>query len=153
MHTKNNKLYFGKYSSTTLAKKFGTPLYVYEADVIRQRYLELIKNMLYHKFHIHYACKANTNISILKLLLHLGAKIETVSRGEITSALKVGFKSKDILYTSSSVTEEEMVFVIKNNIKVNLDSLSQIELYGKLNPNGKERRVGKECRSRWSPYH
>src|SRR3989344_2730590 len=111
MHTKNNKLYFGKYSSTTLAKKFGTPLYVYEADVIRQRYL--------------------------KLILHLGAKIETVSRGEITSALKVGFKSKDILYTSSSVTEEEMVFVIKNNIKVNLDSLSQIELYGKLNPNGK----------------
>ncbi len=135
MYIKNNQLFLGKFSAKFLAKKFGTPLYVYEAETIRRNYLELIKNITYPKLHIHYACKANTNVIILKLLRYLGAKVETVSRGEIILALKAGFKSKDIVYTSTSVSRDEMLFVVKNKVKVNLDSLSQIELYGKINPN------------------
>lgn len=137
MHIKNNQLYLGKFSTKSLVEKFGTPLYVYEAETIKKRYLELIKNITYPKLHIHYACKANTNISILKLLKQLGSKIETVSKGEIILALKAGFKPEDILYTSTSVSKEEMLFIIKNKVRINLDSLSQIELYGKLNPNTK----------------
>src|SRR3989344_3933045 len=133
MKTKNNKLFLGKFSAESLSKKYGTPLYVYEAETIRKRYLELVKNIYYPKLEIYYACKQNTNISILKLLRKLGSKIETVSKGEILVALKAGFKPKDIIYTSTSISKEEMVFVVKNKIKVNLDSLSQIELYGKMN--------------------
>ncbi len=135
MHIKNNRLFLEKFSAEFLSKKFGTPLYVYEAETIRRNYLELKKNITYPRLEIYYACKQNTNISILKLLRNMGSKIETVSRGEITQAFKAGFKSEDIIYTSTSVTEEELAFVIKNKIKINLDSLFQIELYGKMNPN------------------
>lgn len=137
MKIKNNQLFLGKYSAQSLIKKFGTPLYVYESETIKNNYLKLIKNINYSKLHIHFACKANTNISVLKLLQELGSKIETVSKGEIVAAFKAGFNAEDIIYTSTSVSYDEMDFVIKNKIKVNLDSLSQIELYGKLNPNSK----------------
>jgi len=137
MQIKKGELFFSKFSAKTLAVKFKTPVYVYEAETIRQQYFKLVKNVSYKKLDIHYACKANTNVSILKLIRALGAKAETVSRGEIELALKAGFKPKDIIYTSTSVSREELSFVIKNNISVNLDSLSQIELYGKMNKGGK----------------
>lgn len=131
---KDNKIYFGKFSAKTLAKKFNTPIYIYEAETIRRQYLKLAENIPYKKLAIHYACKANTNVSILKLIRKLGAKLEAVSQGEIKLAFKAGFKPKDIIYTSTSVSRAELAFVIKNNISVNLDSLYQIELYGKMNP-------------------
>ena len=120
-----------------LVRKFGTPIYVYNFKTIRERYLDLVENIFYPKLRIHYAMKANSNIEILKLLRRLGAKVETVSGGEILLALKSGFRTKDILYTSTSVSKAEIVFVVKNKIQINLDSLSQIELYGKLNPGAK----------------
>lgn len=137
MYTKNNQLFLGKFSAQSLVKKFGSPLYVYETETIKLQYLKLIKNINYPKLDIHYACKANTNIQILRLLRKLDAKIETVSKGEIVLARKAGFRSEAIVYTSTSVTKEEMSFVVKNKIRINLDSLSQIELYGKMNPNTK----------------
>lgn len=137
MQIKQNKLFLGKLSAKSLVDKFGTPLYVYEAETITCNYLNLVKNITYPKLQIHYACKANTNISILKLLQKLGSKIETVSKGEISLALEAGFKPNDIIYTSTSVSKDEMIFVVKSKVQVNLDSLSQIELYGKINPNTK----------------
>jgi diaminopimelate decarboxylase len=137
MKIKNNKVYFGKTSAQNLAQKFGTPLYVYEAETIKERYLELVENITYEKLKIHFACKANTNKEVLVLLKKLGSNIETVSRGEIELALKAGFMPNQIIYTSTSVSKEEMAFVIKNKIYASLDSLDQIELYGKLNPGSK----------------
>ncbi len=133
MEVKGNKLCLGKFSAKALADKFGTPIYVYEVSIIRRKYSELVKSINYPKLDIHYACKANTNLLVLKLLKSFGSKIETVSKGEIILALKAGFRAKDIIYTSTSVSKEEMTFVVKNKIRINLDSLSQIELYGKLN--------------------
>ncbi len=137
METKNNQLYFGRTSAKSLARKFGTPLYIYEAETIKRQYALLSSNTRYPKLDIHYACKANSNFAVLKLLRSLGSKIETVSRGEIMAALKAGFKREDIIYTSTSVSKEEMAFVVKNKIRVNLDSLAQIELYGRMNPEAK----------------
>src|SRR3989344_4441268 len=100
----------------SLIRKFGTPLYVYKSKIIRERYLDLVKNIKYPKLRIHYACKANTNIEVLRLLRKLGAKAETVSKGEIVLAFKAGFKSEDIIYTSTSISKEELSYVIKNKI-------------------------------------
>jgi diaminopimelate decarboxylase len=137
MHRKNNQLYLGKFSVKSLAKKFGTPLYVYEANTIRQKYFQLIKSITYHRLKIHYACKANSNPLVLKLLRRLGAGIETVSRGEIELSFQAGFKPEQILFSSTSVSVEELIFVANKGIMVNLDSLSQIELYGKIKPGSK----------------
>jgi len=137
MRIKNNKLYFGKFRAEELARKFGTPLYVYEGEIIEKQYRKLVESINYPRLRIHYACKINTNIEVLQLLRRLGSGIETVSEGEVRIALKAGFRPKNIIYTSTSMIEKEMKFLVKNKIWVNLDSLHQIEMYGKLNPYSK----------------
>ena len=133
----NNKLVLGRVKADALAKKYGTPLYVYEEEKIRERYGDLIKNINYKKLKIYYACKQNSNLEILKFLRKEGASIEAVSCGEVMAASKAGFKANQIIFTCSNLTEEELKFLIKNKIMVNIDSLSQLEKYGKLNPNSK----------------
>ncbi|MBU2101135.1 diaminopimelate decarboxylase [Patescibacteria group bacterium] len=135
MNVKNNQLYFDGLSAEELIKKYKTPLYVYEAEVIRRQYNSLAKNISYPHTKIHYAAKANANPAILKIIRQLGGNIEAVSKGKILSAFKAGFKPGQIIYTCNGAEEEELRFVIDNDITANLDSLNQIETWGRLNPN------------------
>ena len=134
MQINNNQLYLGGISASDLARKFGTPLYVYEEDTIRQRYRQFTENIKYNKLRIFFACKSNTNLGILKILKSEGCYIDAVSPGEVFAALRVGFRPEQIMFTGSNVTDEEMVFLISKKILINMDSLSQMERYGKLNP-------------------
>ena len=136
MNVKNNRLFVGEIPAEEIARKFGTPVYAYDEDVIRARYRELKKSVKYPKVKIHYACKANTNPRIMQILREEGAGVDAVSPGEAMIALNAGFKPEEILYTSSSATDEEMKFAIEKKITVNADSISQIERFGKLNPGG-----------------
>lgn len=137
MKVVNNKLQLGGVFADDLVKKYGSPLYVYEEDVIRQRYQQLVEGIPYRKLRIHYACKANTNLSIMKILREEGACIDAVSPGEVFLAMKAGFKPEQILFTGNNATEEDMNYCIDNDVMVNIGSLSQMEKYGKLNPNSK----------------
>lgn len=134
MQVKNNVLYLGGISAESLVKEYGSPLYVYEAETIRQRYEDLVNNIPSAKLKIYYAAKANTNIQILKLLRKLGCGIEAVSQGEVLAALKAGFDRDKIIFTCDNLTEKELRFLIKEKITVNIDSLSQLRKYGELNP-------------------
>ncbi|MEK6837836.1 MAG: diaminopimelate decarboxylase, partial [Nanoarchaeota archaeon] len=140
---KNNRLFIGEVAASDLAKKFGTPVYVYDEETMRSKVRALLRNITYRPLRIYYAVKANANLSILKVLKEEGKElfgIDAVSPGEIELALKAGFKPvkpEQIMFTSTSVTDEEMKFAIKEKVLVNCDSLSQLERYGKLNPNSK----------------
>jgi diaminopimelate decarboxylase len=134
---KNNKLFIGGISAEDLVAEYGSPLYVYDADIIRRQYRALVNYITYPKLKIHYACKANTNVALLKILREEGSNIECVSKGEILAALEAGFTSVEIIYTCSYITKEELQFVIDKNIMINLDSLTQVKRYGELNPGGK----------------
>lgn len=134
MEIKDNQLYLGGIRAIDLAQEYGTPLYVYEEDTIRARYAELVESIPYGKLKIHYACKANANVEILKLLRTLGANVETVSKGEILLALKAGFQPSQILYTCSNITAEELHFVLQSGIMINLDSLTQLRRCGECRP-------------------
>lgn len=134
MQTKNNKLYIGGISAEKLVKDFGSPLYVYDEALIRQRFSQLKKCFSWKKVDVHFACKANTNIRIMEILQEEGAFIDAVSPGEVHLALEAGFPSSKILFTGSNSTDEDMLFCIKNKVLVNIDSLSQLERYGRLNP-------------------
>ena len=74
-----------------LADKYGTPLYVYDGDMVVQRYRELYDFIKWPKLKIHYAMKANFNFSILKALKEAGAGIDAVSPGDVLLATKAGF--------------------------------------------------------------
>ncbi len=136
MQVKGNSLYLGGVRAEELLGRHGSPLYVYEEGTIRRKYAELFGGIRSEKLKIYYACKANTNVHILKLLKDLGAGLEAVSEGEVLAALKAGFRRDRIMFTCDNITEEELRFLVRKRVQVNIDSLSQLEKYGRLNPGG-----------------
>lgn len=122
-------LYFGDWSCVDLAKNYGTPIYVINEDIIRERYARLFKSLkkYYDKIRIHYAVKANTNMAVLAILNQLGSHLDCVSTGEIYIAQKVGFSPDRILYTGNNYTDEELLFALENRVMLNLDARSQID--------------------------
>ncbi|MAG41309.1 MAG: diaminopimelate decarboxylase [Erythrobacteraceae bacterium] len=137
MEIKNKKLFLGGVSAESLVKEFGSPLYVYEKETILKKAEELEKAITYPNKKMLYACKANTNASIMKILKEKGIGLDVVSVGELLLALKLGFKAEDILFTATMATDEELKKVIENKVLVNMDSLSEMERFGKLNKGGK----------------
>ena len=120
-----------------LADKYSTPLYVYNGNLIKQRYHELLNYFPYKKVKLFYAMKANYNLAILKLLEKEGANIDAVSPGEVYLALKAGFTKERILFTANMMTDEEIHEVQKLGIIFNIGSLSELERYGKFYPHNK----------------
>ncbi|MEM1539769.1 MAG: diaminopimelate decarboxylase [Candidatus Bathyarchaeia archaeon] len=124
----DGELYIDGVSAIELAETFGTPLYVISENKIRENYKKLYETFSkrYSKFRILYSAKANTNISVLKILHSEGAYVDTVSAGEVYLALLSGFNPHEILYTGINVGDEEFKYVLNKKVMVNLDSLSQL---------------------------
>jgi len=122
-------LYFENVNTLDLAKKYGTPCYIINENMIRKRYNELksVIDSEYKKNDIHFAVKANSNISILKILNSEGSHFDCTSQGEVYTCLKAGISPETIIYTGNMFTNEDFEFAIKNDVVVNLDSLSQLE--------------------------
>jgi diaminopimelate decarboxylase len=119
------------------AKEYGTPLFVYDGDLILHRYKELFDFIKWSKLRIYYSIKANYNVGILNLLRNNGAYVDTVSPSEVKLCLKVGFPLEKLLYTANNITEQEMHEVKKTGILFNIGSLSRLEKFGKTYPNSK----------------
>ncbi len=117
-----------------LAKKYGTPLYVYRKDLVARAYRSLRDAIPYRHTTIFYACKANANKDILRLLKKEGASCEAVSIGEVRAALAAGFPPSRISYTCSNISREELFEVMKSGVRVHLDSLNQIRWWGEAKP-------------------
>ncbi|MBI4551089.1 MAG: diaminopimelate decarboxylase [Candidatus Latescibacteria bacterium] len=137
MDIQHNILLIGGRRAEDLVAEFGSPLYVYDAAVIRARFRELREAITYPNVDLHYACKANTNLAILRLLHAEGAYIDAVSPGEVFLALTAGFSPEHVLFTGNNVTDEEMEYVLDRGILVNVDSLSQLDRYGRLAPDSR----------------
>ena len=114
-----------------LAEKFGTPLYIYHADTISSQYEKLKKAFSGFNSRIFYACKALTNISILKHMAALGLNIDCSSINEVKIALKAGFSADRILYTSSNIAFKEIKEAKELGVSINIDSFSNLEKFAK----------------------
>jgi len=116
-----------------LANEFKTPLWCYDANVIRGRVAQL------HMFDtVRYAQKANPNIHLLRLLKGLGVWVDAVSLGEIERAVRAGYSNalgeSQIVYTSDVLDEATIRRVIELNIPVNAGSPQMLEQIGNANP-------------------
>lgn len=134
LEVKNGELYIADKSSLKLADEWGTPLYVMNADRVEDNYNRLfdsVQNNLERPLKIHFAAKSNTSIALLKLLNELGSCLDTVSPGEVYAGKEAGFSRDRILYTGTSVSDEDMKEVAKD-AKMNIDSLSQLKRYADL---------------------
>ena len=116
------------------AKKFGTPLFLYDIDKIRECYKSLFKFIPYKGLKIHYALKANYNIAVLKALRDIGCGLDTVSPGEVALALELGFKKEDIIYTANNMTDAEFDEVYHTGVVMNIGELSRLEKTAKNYP-------------------
>jgi diaminopimelate decarboxylase len=117
------------------AAQFGTPLYVYDIEQIRQCYYKLFDFIKYPKLKIHYAMKANYNVAILKALRDIGCGVDTVSPAEVLMALKLGFDKKRIIYTANNMTDAEFDRVYSTGVVMNIGELSRLEKTAKNYPN------------------
>ena len=109
------------------AAKFGTPLFLYDIDKIKECYHSLFKFIPYKNLKIHYALKANYNIAILKALRDIGCGLDTVSPAEVALALELGFKKEDIIYTANNMTDAEFAEVYAAGVVMNIGELSRLE--------------------------
>ena len=124
----NNKL--SNEQLMAAANAFGTPLYVYNTDKITEQYNKLTSAFSAHPTKLFYACKALTNINILKHLKSLGSNLDCVSINEVKLGLKAGFAPKEILYTPNCVAFEEIKEAVALGVNINIDSIAMLELFG-----------------------
>ena len=117
-----------------LAKEYGTPLYIYNGDLVLKRLRELYASFHWKKLRLHYAMKANYCPAILKLLCQQGAGIDAVSPGDVILATRCGFSAERILFTANNITDSEMKRVHKMGVLFNIDSLSRLEKFGSAFP-------------------
>ncbi len=129
--------FFGNENVHDLVKQYGSPLYVYNENILRERCQDFLKLSSHEGFRVNYSAKANGNTNLLKIIKEEGCLIDAMSPGELTLNLKAGFKPEEILYVCNNVSNEELAFALSKNVLVSVDSLSQIENLCKINQNGK----------------
>jgi diaminopimelate decarboxylase len=113
-----------------LAEKFGTPLYVYHAEKIKEQYQTLEKAFADTHARFFYACKALTNINVLKYVESLGAGLDCVSINEVRLGLKAGFTPERILFTPNCVDFAEIEEGKDLGVNLNIDNISILEQFG-----------------------
>lgn len=120
----------------SLSEKYGSPLYVYDAEKISSQYNRITSAFSSVKsLKLNYAVKANSNISILKLLKKLNSGIDTVSKQEVKLGLEAGFAPENIIFTPNGVSLEEIEEVAKLGVQINIDNISILEQFGHHYPN------------------
>ena len=115
---------------TQVCQQFGTPLYLYDADVIIRQIEQLKSAFTYPKLKFKYAAKALTNVSVLKLIRQQGIDLDVVSIEEAHIGLEAGFSAQQIMYTPSGVPFAEIDEAIALGIQMNIDSLPLLRYIG-----------------------
>lgn len=127
----------------SLARRHGTPLFVYDrrrvAESARDLQTALASAGLRHV--VRFALKANREPEILEVLRGLGGPgspesvgIDACSPGEVLHALAHGWRTDEISFTGTNVSERDLDVLLEHGVHVNLDSVSQVECYGRRAP-------------------
>src|ERR1017187_5354157 len=114
----------------SIAEEFGTPVYVYNANKITEQYSKLVEAFSKSDATFFYACKALTNIHVIRHIKSIGANIDCSSINEVKLAVYAGFAPENILYTSNGIAFSEIEEAKNARVIINIDSLSNLEKFG-----------------------
>ncbi len=114
----------------SIANEFGTPVYIYHAEKIKEQYTKLKEAFNRTDVRFFYACKALTNINVLKYVQALGASLDCVSVNEVKLGLLAGFSNENILYTPNCVDFAEILEAKELGVTINIDSIPLLEQFG-----------------------
>lgn len=113
-----------------LADKYGSPLYVYNADKIKEQFVRLKQAFTDADATFFYACKALTNVNVLRYINAIGCNIDCSSSNEVKLAIHAGFTADRILYTSNNISFTELEEVAQHRVNINIDSISNLKKFG-----------------------
>ena len=133
----DNQHFYGRHTPRELAETFGTPLYVYNEDVLRQRCRDLMGLSNHPGFGVNYSIKANANPVLLRMVREEGLVVDAMSPGELYMDQLAGFKPEQILYISNNNSRRELQNALGHNLLVSVDSLSQLYYLCAINKGGK----------------
>ena len=121
--------FFGGFDPAGLCVTYGSPLYVYDAEVIL-RQLETFRTAFAELPHrILYAAKALSPVEVLRLLKEAGAGLDAVSVQEIELGLRAGFVPRDILFTPSFPSEADLDLAVELGARINIDNFGALEKF------------------------
>jgi diaminopimelate decarboxylase len=124
---RGDELYCEEVPLAKIAAEVGTPVYVYSYATLERHYKVFDSALGGHKHIVCYAMKANSNLAVLRALVALGAGVDTVSRGEIFRALKVGADPKKIVFSGVGKREDEIAYALEQGILAfNVESASEL---------------------------
>jgi diaminopimelate decarboxylase len=134
MQFSNGRYTLGGVDALKLVEEFGAPLYVYDTNIIRRQY-ETLRAAFTDvpqpvPFKIKYACKALSNISIVRFIRSLGAGLDVVSLNEAHIGLRAGFQPHEIMYTPNCVSFAELQEAVALGVGINVDNLPILDKLG-----------------------
>jgi diaminopimelate decarboxylase len=128
-----NKLYCEGVAIDSLAKKFGTPLYVYSQATLTRRFEELDRAMAPVEHLVCFAMKSNSNQSVLRTLANLGAGFDIVSGGELQRVIAAGGDPRKCVFAGVGKTEAEIAFALTKNVySFNVESEPELQRINKV---------------------
>ena len=118
---------------SAIAAAAGTPVYVYSADTIRDRYKRLDGALAGIPHRLHYTLKANSNRALLNVAREMGSGADVVSGGELHRALDVGFKPSDVIFGGVGKTADELrEGILAGVLFINVESAAELEMIDHL---------------------
>ena len=115
-----------------LLAQYGSPLYVYNERILRERCREMKRLSLHDGFLVSYSVKANSNPHLLKIIRSEGLMADAMSPGELYMDLLAGYEPAEILYISNNNSPDEMRNALDKGCLISVDSLSQLEMLGQI---------------------
>ncbi|MEO6188749.1 MAG: diaminopimelate decarboxylase [Ginsengibacter sp.] len=113
-----------------IATEFGTPVYIYHAEKIAEQYNKLLNAFKKTNAKFFYACKALSNVNVLRYIQSLGSSLDCVSINEVRLGLMAGFAKEEILFTPNSVDLAEIIEAKELGVIINIDNISLLEQFG-----------------------
>lgn len=129
--------FYGLEDPRELVSRFGSPLYVYNENILRERCRDLTGLSSHPGFRVNYSAKANTNPALLRIIRSEGCVVDAMSPGELHLNALAGFTPEEITYVCNNVSAEELKNAADHGCVVSVDSLSQLELFGQVAPGGR----------------
>ncbi|MEH2122979.1 diaminopimelate decarboxylase family protein [Nostoc sp.] len=133
---------FSKELAQELLNNYGSPLYVYNGDRLRETIERITKAISYPRTQFRFASVTNGNIALLKIFRSFGWGLHANTPGDIYLGLQAGFDPSEIVYSGSNLNEAEMIQVLNWGVTtLNFDSLAQLHLCCKVLPKHKEKSI------------
>lgn len=114
-------------------KTLSTPFYYYNVELLKQTLTSLQKSATARSFMVHYALKANSNPTLLKVICEYGLGADCVSGNEIKRSIETGFPAHHIVFAGVGKTDEEIKYALYNNIfSLNCESIQEIQVISEI---------------------